>query len=203
MDFAARRQEALEKTRRELRRPLTADQVLVHAWRCVQGKPKALERWLFAVLPEVIPTIARAEVAKNGSDAWNEQGRGAAMDEQGWKALRAVCKGRAPNLHRLAETAGKNLYALLGAHAMAEMIDKAGGMGQLARMTQRDCMRLGDESGTFGGRKSKSILERHELATNERSLRVLSSRAVLAARLDVYKGQYKGDSLRQEVLYAQ
>lgn len=203
MDFAARRQEAIERVRKELRKELPADLVLIHAWRCAEARPKALEHWLFAVLPDMHPDGARDAVAKNGSDAWDENGRGAAMSPDEWKALQQVCTNRKVNLDKLADRAGKNLYTLLGSLAMAELLEAAGGIQQLARMTQRDCMILGSERQIAGEPRRKSILERHELTKNDRSLRVLASRVVLAARLDVYKGMFKGESLKQEVLYAQ
>ncbi len=203
MDFAGWRQQAIEEVRSKLREPLTPDSVLVHAYRCVEGREGALEHWLFAVLPDMEPAEARDAIAKDGREAWQANGIGADMDDSGWKALKQVCKGRTPKLDKLAQHAGKNLHALLGAETMAAFIEAAGSMTALSKLTQRDAMRLGNESGTFGGPQRKSLLERHELATNERALRVLASRAVLAARLDVFKGQFKGESLRQEVLYAQ
>ena len=62
MDFAARKQEAIERVRTELRKELAADTVLIHAWRCTEGRPKALEHWLFAVLPDMHPEKAREAV---------------------------------------------------------------------------------------------------------------------------------------------
>ena len=203
MDFAELRAQAIDTARTKLRSPLAKDEVLIHAYRCTQNAPDALEHWLFALFPQIHPTKARELVKKKGKDAHDEQGIGATMDEKGWESLILVCKGKQPKLDVLAKHAAPNMHALLGAQAAAEIVDCAGSLMSLSRMTQRDCMMLGNETGQFGGTPKKSILFKHELAKTERSLRVLSSRTVLAARLDVYSGNFKGESLRQEVLYAQ
>ena len=182
---------------------MTSDRVLIYAWRCLENKPRALEQWLFAILPHLTPDQARKKVLTRGPKAWNSQGIGGDMDEKGWNALQKLCNWRVPKLDELSQHTAKNLHVLLGADCSAELLDAAGGLQALARMTQRDCLMLGNESGMFGGPRRKSILEKHELATSDRALRILSSRVILAARLDAYGTHFKGDSLRQEVLYAQ
>lgn len=203
MEFEGLREQAIATVRESLQAELTEDQILVFAYRVAIDRPKALERWLFAVLPEMEPNKARDLVASKGKDAWSDKGLGANMSEEGWKALQGACKGKVPNIDKLAETAAKNLNALVGPDVTAELIEAAGGLQCMTRITQRDCLTLGNEAGQFGGKSRKSIVERHELATSDRAARILSSRIVLAARLDYYKGQYKGEALRQEVLYAQ
>lgn len=200
MDFAELRAHAIETVREQLRDPLSKDEVLVHAYRCTINAPDALEHWLFALFPDTGPNVARDRVKKKGADAHDKKGIGATMDEQGWESLVLVCKGKQPDLQALAEHAAPNLTALLGATAAADIINCAGSLMALSRTTQRDCTLLG--SGAARTQK-EGILFKHELAKSERALRVLASRTVLAARLDAYSGNFKGDSLRQEVLYAQ
>lgn len=202
MDFAARRQEAIEDVRKKLRQTLTPDRVLIHAWRTTQDK-NALGWWLKTVLPHLDTQEAKKAVKKNGQEAWDPEGTGANMEEEGWKILQAICKDNKPDIEDLANEAAPNTSALLGAEKAAELISAAGGLVALSRMTQRDCQQLGNESGQFGGKDKKSIMEQHEFATSDRALRILSSRAVLAARIDANNGEFKGDRLRQEVLYAQ
>lgn len=202
MDFAEIRVQAIEDARTKLRHPLAKDEVLIHAYRCTKNTPDALEHWLFALFPQTEPNKARELVKKKGADAHDTKGIGATMDEKGWQSLVLVCKGKQPKLADLAHHAAPNLATLLGPKAAAQIVDCAGSLMKLSRMTQRDCMMLGNEAGQFGGEPKTSILKKHELARSERSLRVLSSRTVLAARLDVYSGNFKGESLRQEVLYA-
>jgi nucleolar protein 56 len=125
------------------------------------------------------------------------------MDEEGWKLLQAVCKDKTPDIQELAAQVAPNTTALLGAEKAAELLSAAGNLLALSRMTQRDCQALGNESGQFSNKNKKSILENHEFATSDRALRILSSRTVLAARIDANNGEFKGDRLRQEVLYAQ
>ncbi len=202
MDFAELRAQAIDTARTKLRAPLAKDEVLIHAYRCKTNAPDALEHWLFALFPQVEPNKARELVKKKGKDAHDPEGIGANMDEKGWESLILVCNGKQPKIDALAKHAAPNMHALLGAQATAEIVECAGSLMALSRMTQRDCMMLGNQ-GMFGGAQKNSILFKHELARTERSLRVLSSRTVLAARLDVYSGNFKGESLRQEVLYAQ
>jgi len=203
MDFAELRAKAIDIAREQLRAPLTKDEVLVHAFRCMINAPDALEHWLFAIFPQTEPNAARELVREKGKQAFDGNGIGATMDDKGWESLILVCNGKQPKIDLLAKHAAPNMHALLGAQATAEIVDAAGSLMLLSRMTQRDCMMLGNHPGVFGANPTDSILFKHELAKTERSLRVLSSRTVLAARLDVYSGNFKGESLRQEVLYAQ
>ncbi len=201
MDFAEIRAQAVDTAREQLRNPLSKDEVLIYAYRCLTNAPDALEHWLFALFPQIEPNKARELVKKKETGAHDDQGIGANMDEKGWESLILVCNGKQPKIDALAKHAAPNMHALLGAHATAEIVECAGSLMRLSRMTQRDCMMLGNA--TLTGNPKNSILFKHELAKTERSLRVLSSRTVLAARLDVYSGNFKGESLRQEVLYAQ
>ncbi len=200
MDFSTLQEQALTETKKKLREKLTEDKTLIYAYKCTQDE-KALLHWLQTIVPDV--QNAQEEVARKGREAWNAQGIGADMDEQGWNVLQALCKGEKPNIEQLALTVAPNTTTLLGAIEAARLIAHAGGIHALSRMTQRDCQVLGNESGQFGGPQKKSLMEEHELATNDRALRILCSRTVLAARIDANKGEFKGEKLRQEVLYAQ
>lgn len=202
MDFSAQRERAIQNVKRKLRETLNPDQVLIHAWRVTQDE-KALGWWLATILPHLETKKAKQEVAKNGRDAWNEQGIGADMEDKGWQLLQQICKGKEINLEELAQEVAPNTTTLLGVDKAAELLSAAGGLVALSRLTQRDCQALGNESGQFGSKNKKSILEEHEFATSDRALRILASRSVLAARIDANNGEFKGDRLRQEVLYAQ
>ena len=202
MDFVERREEAIEDVRKKLRETLSADRVLIHAWRTTQDK-NALGWWLATVLPHLETKEAKNAVKKQGKDAWDPDGIGANMEDEGWRILQDICKGKEPDIEELAHEAAPNTATLLGVEKAAELISAAGGLVALSRMTQRDCQALGNESGQFGGKDKKSIMQDHEFATSDRALRILCSRAVLAARIDANNGDFKGDRLRQEVLYAQ
>lgn len=202
MDFSARREQALEDVKKKLRETLTPDHVLIHAWRTTQD-PKALGWWLATILPHLETPQAKKEVATHGRKAWDKQGIGADMEDDGWELLQATCKGEEPDIEALATEVAPNCVALLGVQKAAELISAAGGIIKLSRLTQRDCQALGNESGQFGAKNKKSILQEHEFATSDRALRILASRSVLAARIDANNGEFKGDRLRQEVLYAQ
>ncbi len=202
MDFALRRERAIKETKKKLRETLNADHVLIHAWRTTQDK-NALAWWLATVLPHLDTKEAKQAVAKNGRESWEETGIGADMEDEGWQLLQDICNDKQPDIEELASQTAPNLTALLGAEKASELINAAGGLNALSRMTQRDCQRLGNESGEFGGKNKKSILEEHEFATSDRAIRILASRSVLAARIDANNGEFKGDRLRQEVLYAQ
>ena len=202
MDFTARREKAIQDVKKKLRETLSPDRVLIHAWRTTQHE-QAINWWLATVLPHMESKQAKQEVAKNQAKAWNPEGIGANMDEEGWQLLQSVCKDKKIDLEELAAQVAPNTTALLGAEKASELISAAGSLTALSRLTQRDCQALGNESGQFGNKNKKSILEEHEFATSDRALRILSSRTVLAARIDANNGEFKGDRLRQEVLYAQ
>ncbi len=203
MDFSSRRDAAIMAAKKKLREPLPPDKIIIYSYRYNNDMPCALEHWLFAVMPCTHPSEAKDLIARLGRDAWKTDGRGSDMCSLGWDMLISACKGEKVVIDELCEREVPNLSALLGVEQAARFIDAAGGLDKLSRMTQRDCLKLGNESGTFGGRRKKGLIECHELATTDKAVRILCSRTVLAARLDFYKGMFKGDSLRQEVLYAQ
>ena len=200
MDFSARREQAINETKNKLRETLQEDEVLIHLYRSINTK-QGLDNWLFTVLPE--EEDAKKAVKKQASKAWNEQGIGARMLEEHWKLLEAIVKKKDVDFEDFANQVAPNLCAVCGAETASQLISEAGSLQKLSRLTQRDCQMLGNESGMFGGPQKKSILESHELASSDRALRILCSRAVLAARIDAHNGEFKGDKLHQEVLYAQ
>ena len=200
MDFASRRENAISIVKKKLREKLHTDQVLIHLYRSVNAK-NGIDYWLQAVVPEL--KDAKKEVAKKGKDAWDPEGIGAAMNDEHWKLLVDVIKEKDVDVETYIQDIAPNLSAVCGSDTAAQLICGAGGLEKLSRMTQRDCQSLGDEAGQFGGPSKKSILESHELATSDRALRILASRSILAARIDAHNGEFKGDKLHQEVLYAQ
>ncbi|MFT4250025.1 MAG: hypothetical protein ACMXYD_01550 [Candidatus Woesearchaeota archaeon] len=200
MDFSARREQAINETKNKLRETLREDEVLIHLYRSINTK-QGLDNWLLTVLPQ--EKDAKNTVKKQASKAWNEQGIGAKMLEEHWQLLEAAVKKKKIDFEAFAQTVAPNLCAVCGAETAAELISEAGSLEKLSRLTQRDCQNLGNESGVFGAKPKKSILESHELASSDRALRILCSRAVLAARIDAHNGEFKGDKLHQEVLYAQ
>jgi RNA processing factor Prp31 len=200
MDFAVRRERAIADTKRKLREPLHDDNILIHLYRS-KTTDSGMQHWLETIVPEL--ENAEETIKKKGKEAWDPQGNGAQMGDAHWKLLVQTLKGEKVDIEEYTQDVAPNLTAVCGWETAARLMSAAGSLEGLSRMTQRDCQNLGNESGQFGGKSKKSVLEEHELASSDRALRILGSRSVLAARIDAHNGEFKGDKLHQEVLYAQ
>ncbi|MDY6770383.1 MAG: hypothetical protein SV186_00325 [Candidatus Nanohaloarchaea archaeon] len=111
----------------------------------------------------------------------------------------------------LAEKIAPNLAAVLGKLLAARMIALAGSLEDLAKMPSSTIQVLGAEKALFrhmrgeGSAPKHGILFMHTkvrgLPDNKRGTmsRFIANKASIAARLDHFDGDYKGDELKQEI----
>lgn len=112
------------------------------------------------------------------------------------------------------QTASKvvpNLTAVLGGLLAARLLSLAGSLENLAKMPASTIQVLGAEKAMFrhmrgeGSAPKHGVLFMHEHVQNIPSgksgdmARFIANKAAIAARLDQYGGDFKGDSLREEV----
>ncbi len=114
-------------------------------------------------------------------------------------------------LEKLLKDVAPNFTDVCGPLIAAKMISHAGGLEKLARMPSSTIQLLGAEKALFrylhGSGKSPrfGILYNHPLVQNApenlkgRIARVISSKLSIAAKLDFYSKEYKGDKLKREV----
>lgn len=113
-------------------------------------------------------------------------------------------------IEELAKEEMPNLTKLLGTFIAARMIALAGGLEDLAKMPASTAQMLGAEKALFrflrgnGTPPKHGILFEHEyvrpLQSNERGKmsRFLANKTVMAARLDFYDGEDKGEEFRED-----
>lgn len=113
-------------------------------------------------------------------------------------------------IEKLAKEEMPNLTKLLDTFIAARMIALAGGLEDLAKMPASTAQMLGAEKALFrflrgnGSPPKHGILFEHEfvrpLQSNERGKmsRFLANKTVMAARLDFYGGEDKGEDFREE-----
>lgn len=111
----------------------------------------------------------------------------------------------------LAEQIAPNLSAVLGKLLAARMIALAGSLKKLSRMPSSTIQVLGAEKALFrhmrgeGSAPKHGILFMHEhvrnLPDNKRGkmARFIANKASIAARLDQFDGDFKGNELREEI----
>ncbi|MDY6776484.1 MAG: NOP5/NOP56 family protein [Candidatus Nanohaloarchaea archaeon] len=111
----------------------------------------------------------------------------------------------------LAEEVAPNLSTLLGGVLAARLISLAGSLEELAKKPSSTVQVLGAEKAMFrhmrgeGKAPKHGVLFMHEyvrkVPDDERGkmARVLANKASIAARLDNYGGEFKGEKLREEV----
>ncbi len=111
----------------------------------------------------------------------------------------------------LAEKIAPNLSAVLGKLLAARMIALAGSLEDLAKMPSSTIQVLGAEKALFrhmrgeGSAPKHGILFMHDHVRNlpdskrGKMARFIANKASIAARLDHFDGDFKGDELRQEI----
>jgi nucleolar protein 56 len=111
----------------------------------------------------------------------------------------------------LAEEIAPNLSALLGELLAARLVSLAGSLEKLAKMPASTIQVLGAEKAMFrhmrgeGSAPKHGVLFMHEFVQNVPNddrgemARALANKAAIAARLDQYGDDFKGESLRGEV----
>jgi nucleolar protein 56 len=104
-----------------------------------------------------------------------------------------------------------NIHALAGTLVGAKLIAQAGTLKRLAELTSSTVQLLGAEKALFrhlttGARSPKHgiilqhpLLQRAKAADRGKVARALADKISLAARLDFFKGQFMGDTLREEL----
>lgn len=111
----------------------------------------------------------------------------------------------------LAEKLAPNLSAVLGKTLAGRVISEAGSLEKVAKMPSSTVQVLGAEKALFrhmrgeGSAPKHGVLfmhpKVHSLPEDKRGkmARYISNKAVIAARLDYYDGEYKGDEFREEL----
>lgn len=114
-------------------------------------------------------------------------------------------------VQQLAGEVVPNLAALLGEVLAARLLSEAGSLEKLAKMPSSTIQVLGAEKAMFrhmegeGDAPKHGVLFMHEFVRNAprgeqgKLARVLANKAAIAARIDQYGGDFKGDELRGEV----
>lgn len=152
-----------------------------------------------------------------------EKSMGADINEEDVKTVQLFA-GRILELYKLRENLSKYLEKILkeiapnfteiaGPMLSSKLIAKAGGLDKLARMSSSTIQLLGAEKSLFRFLHSKKktgspkygILFSHPLIQNSpqehrgRIARVLASKLSIAAKMDYYSKEYRGDKLKQEL----
>jgi nucleolar protein 56 len=114
-------------------------------------------------------------------------------------------------LEKLLKELAPNFTELAGTMLASKLISKAGGLKKLARMPSSTVQLLGSEKALFrylhGHGKSPrfGLLYNHQLIQNAperlkgRVARVLASKLSIAAKMDYYSKEYRGDKLKKEL----
>jgi len=115
------------------------------------------------------------------------------------------------HLEKILKIVAPNFTELAGATIAAKLISKAGSMEKLARMPSSTIQLLGAEKALFKflhgeGRSPRfGIIYSHTLIQNSpeklkgRIARVLASKLSIAAKMDYYSKEYKGEQLKTEL----
>ncbi len=152
---------------------------------------------------------------------FKEKSMGADLTEEDVKIIQPFA-GRILELYKLRENLAKYLEKLLkeiapnfselaGPMLAAKLISKAGRLEKLAKMPSSTIQLLGAEKALFRflhgkGRSPRfGIIFAHQLIQNApeklrgRVARVLASKLSIAAKMDFYSKEYKGDRLKQQL----
>ncbi len=150
-----------------------------------------------------------------------EKSTGLELDDQDLRLLKtfseSVKRGfeEKESLEKYVENLAKriipNISAVLGEVVAAKLVSEAGSLKKFARMPSSTVQVLGAEKALFRHMKGEGSAPKHgtiflhpcisSLPNNKRGkmARYLSNKAVLAGRLDMYNGEFKGDEYREEV----
>lgn len=111
----------------------------------------------------------------------------------------------------LAEEVAPNLSAVCGPILAARLVSLAGSLDDLAKMPSSTIQVLGAEKAMFRHVKGEGDAPKHGIlfihpavrklpeSSRGKMARVVANKAAIAARLDAYGGDFKGDELRAEV----
>jgi len=116
-------------------------------------------------------------------------------------------------LSKLLKEIAPNFSALAGDVIAAKLIAKAGGLERLSRMPSSTIQLIGSEKALFRFLKSKGkskspkygLIYNHPLIQNSRKdrqgkiARLLASKLSIAARIDYYSKEYRGDQMKKEL----
>ncbi len=116
-------------------------------------------------------------------------------------------------LSKLLKEISPNFSALAGDNIAAKLIAKAGGLERLSRMPSSTIQLLGSEKALFRFLKSRGrskspkygLIYNHPLIQNSpkdkqgKIARLLASKLSIAARIDYYSKEYKGDQMKKEL----
>jgi len=164
---------------------------------------------------------SRKNIEDEELSQFKEKSMGVDLTEEDVKAVQSLA-AEILSLYRLREDLAKYLEKLLkevapnftelaGPMLSAKLISKAGGLDKLARMASSTVQLLGAEQALFrflhGKGKSPrfGILFNHQLIQHApekvkgKIARVLASKLSIAAKMDYYSKEYKGDKLKKEL----
>ncbi|MEK6909725.1 MAG: hypothetical protein AABW61_01460 [Candidatus Aenigmatarchaeota archaeon] len=116
-------------------------------------------------------------------------------------------------LSTLLKEIAPNFSALAGDMIAAKLMSRAGGLERLSRLPSSTLQLLGSEKALFRFLKSKGrskspkfgLIYNHPLIQNSpkdkqgKIARLLASKLVIAARIDYYSKEYKGDKIKKEL----
>ncbi|MBI2542929.1 MAG: C/D box methylation guide ribonucleoprotein complex aNOP56 subunit [Candidatus Aenigmarchaeota archaeon] len=116
-------------------------------------------------------------------------------------------------LGNLLKEVAPNFSALGGDLIAAKLISRAGGMDRLSKMPSSTIQLLGSEKALFRFLRSKGrskspkygLIYNHPLIQNSpadkqgKIARLLASKLSIAARIDYYSGEYRGDEMKKEL----
>lgn len=145
---------------------------------------------------------------------------GADMDPEDIESIRGMAEGLVQMYERRAvleeyiaaniEPIAPNMCALLGPNLAARMISLAGGLQRLASLPASTLQLLGAEKAMFRHLREKKKPPKHGIIYQHPSVhrspywqrgnisRALAAKAVIAARVDQYGGEYRGDELVEQ-----
>jgi nucleolar protein 56 len=127
------------------------------------------------------------------------------------ESLSKDIKQKEEYLSRMLKRYAPNVLALTNAKLAAQLLEHAGGLRKMAFMPSSTIQLLGAEKALFrhlrtGAKSPKhGIIIQHPLLANSRDevhgkiARLLADRLSMAARLDFFKGEFKGDMYRREL----
>lgn len=114
-------------------------------------------------------------------------------------------------LEKLMQELAPNVTALTGSMLGAKLISKAGGLEKLARMPSSTVQLIGAEKALFrflhgkGKSPRHGLIFAHPMIQNARDeqrgkiARTIASKLSIAAKMDYYSKEYKGDKLKKEL----
>jgi len=187
-----------------------------------------LRPWYSIYFPELDDTVSdhRAYAAKiaetfDREDLGGEDSTGMDIDDRDRDIIQDLAERVLENYRTrdrietyvtdLAEQIAPNLSAVLGKLLAARMIALAGSLEDLAKMPSSTIQVLGAEKALFrhmrgeGSAPKHGILFMHEHVRNlpdsrrGKMARFIANKASIAARLDHFDGDFKGNELRQEI----